>query len=85
MRSLTVAPAKLTWRVASTLARRRYLGWRDEFRLAVSLPNGAFGLPVKLDAEFVGMTRLRSIHRQRTTPSTSCFGPASAIVANSAS
>jgi hypothetical protein len=33
MRSPTVAPAKPTWRVASTLARRRYLGWRDEFCL----------------------------------------------------
>jgi len=43
------------------------------------------GLSVKLDAEFVGMTRLRSIGRQRTTPSTSWFGPASAILANSAS
>jgi hypothetical protein len=85
MRSPTGPPAKPTWRVASMLARRRYLGWRDEFRLAVSLPNGAFRLPVKLDAEFVGMTRLRSIRRQRTTPSTSWFGPASAILANSAS
>jgi len=54
-------------------------------RLAVSLLKGAFGLPVKLDAEFVGMTRLRSIRRQGTTPSTSWFGSASAILANSAS
>jgi Helix-turn-helix domain of resolvase len=42
------------------------------------------GLPMKLDAELVGMTRLRSIRRQRTTPSTSWFGPASAILANPA-
>ena len=41
MPSLTVAPAKLTWRVASMLARRLYLGWRDEFRLAASLLKGA--------------------------------------------
>jgi hypothetical protein len=32
MRSPTVAPAKPTWRVASMLARRRYLGCRDELR-----------------------------------------------------
>jgi pimeloyl-ACP methyl ester carboxylesterase len=41
MRSPTVAPAKPTWRVASTLARPRYLGWRDDFRRAVSLLKGA--------------------------------------------
>ena len=34
MRSPTVAPAKPTWRVASMLARRLYLGCRDELRLA---------------------------------------------------
>jgi hypothetical protein len=36
----------------------------------------------KLDAEFVGMARLRLIRRQRTPLSTSWFGQASAILAN---
>jgi hypothetical protein len=45
MRSLTVAPAKPTWRVASMLARRRYLGCCDELHSAVSsLKGGSFPL-----------------------------------------
>ena len=38
MRSLTVTPDKPTWRVASMLARRLYLGWRDELRLTDGVP-----------------------------------------------
>ena len=41
MRSPTVPLAKPTWRVASMSARRRYPGWRDELRLAVSSVKGA--------------------------------------------
>jgi hypothetical protein len=59
-------------------------------RLAVSLLKGAYVHSLdpaahEFDAEFVGMTRFGSMRRQRTTPSTSWFGPASAILANSAS
>ena len=42
MRSPTGPPAKPTWRVASMLARRLYLGCRDELRLAVSSLKGAY-------------------------------------------
>src|ERR1700722_12509267 len=40
MRSLTVPQAKPTWRVASMLARRRYLGCRDETPSLCELTQG---------------------------------------------
>ena len=43
------------------------------------------GLPMELDAEFVRMTPLRPIRRQRSMELTSWFGSTSAILANSAS